>query len=518
MDSGKDKAIALCRVSTDEQLKNNSLNRQAEAVEMIAEKYKLEIVKTWSGSVSSKSGKNLARKDLNEMLAYCKKNKQIKYVVVDEPDRFMRSLDEGLWYIVEFKRVGVRVLFSDDKLNGEDATAKLMCSFGLFNGEISNEERARKTKHGHEKAIRDGRYPFVPPLGYTRGKVCGIPEIDPVIGPLLKSQLLRIASGLSSPTVALQDYNRSVETAGLKKTPLKMDKWRTICTNPFYCGVIEIHKTVDASNPNGLHEKLISKEQHEKIIEVFNGNPKNQKGPNATGNPLYPFNRMITHVGCPCNKSKYNTFVGVTVKNGDGKEYEKYKCRGCNMYLSRGEMREKIRAVISAIELTESGDRALRDALTNVFELEEGDIASRQAQLYSQRKNAEKESDRLMDAFVDAKEQTTKDSLEEKHKALINRIKKYDEEINDLGNFEALEIRRFCDFAFTFINNLVRNVLNLPPKEMQLCKQLLFPDGFCVDADKNVYTTKISPIYRLKSIKKDSDESSDSPVVRMKRL
>ncbi len=518
MESGKEKAIALCRVSTDEQLKNNSLNRQAEAVETIAEKYKLEIVKTWSGSVSSKSGKNLARKDLNEMLDYCKKNKQIRYVVVDEPDRFMRSLDEGLWYIVEFKRVGVRVLFSDDKLNGEDATAKLMCSFGLFNGEISNEERARKTKHGHEKAIRDGRYTFVPPLGYIRGKVRGIPEIDPVIGPLLKAQLLRIANKLVSPTVALQDYNRSVETAGLKKAPLKMDKWRVICTNPFYCGVIEMNKIVKACNPDGLHEKLISKEQHERILEAFNRRPKNQKGPNFAGNPLYPFNQMITHVGCPCTKSKYNTFVGVTVKNNQGKEYEKYRCRGCYMYISREEMCERIEDIISSLELTESGDRAVKDALTNVFEMEEGDITSRQTQLYSQRANAKKEAERVMGAFLDAKEQTTKDYLEEKHKDLVGRIKKYEEEIDNLGNFEAMESQRFIDFAFDFINNLVHSILSLPPKEMQLCKQLLFPDGFCVDNDGNVYTTKISPIYRLRQFKKDSHESSNSLVVRMKRL
>ena len=514
----KEKAIALCRVSTDEQLKNHSLSRQEEAVNTIAEKYNLEIVKTWSGSVSSKCGKNLNRKDLNEMLAYCKAHKQIKYVVVDEPDRFMRSMYEGIWFFVEFKKINVKVLFSDDKLNGEDAVAKLLCSFGLFTGEVSNEERARKTKAGHEKAIRDGRYTFVPPLGYVRGRVRGVPEIDPTVGPLLRSQLIRIANNLATPTVALQDYNHSVELAGLKKAPLKMDKWRAICTNPFYCGIIELHKIVNASNPNGLHEKLISKEQHERILEVFNGNPRNQKGPNTAGNPLYPFNQMVTHIGCPCNRSKYNTFVGVTVKNNQGKEYEKYRCRGCYMTLTREEMRERLKDVVSSIELTKSGDRALRDALINVFEMEEGDITSRQTQLYSQRANAKKEAERVMDAFVDARERTIRDSLEEKHKELMARIKKYEEEINDLGNFEALEIQRFCDYAINFINDLVRNVLNLPPKEMQLCKQLLFPDGFYVDEDRNVYTTKISPIYRLKSIKKDSDESPNSPVVRMKRL
>lgn len=249
----KEKAIALCRVSSDEQLKNNSLNRQNEAVQMTAKRHNLEIVKTWSGSASSKSGKNLDRKDLKEMMSYCRHNKQVKYVIVDEPDRFMRSVHEAGWYFTELEKLDVKVLFSDEKLNNGDVLSKLLIEVGLITGEMSNEERAKKTKAGHEKAIRDGRYPFVPPLGYRRGEICGIPEIDPIIGPLLKAQLARIANGLASPTVALQDYNRSIELAGLKKTPLKMDKWRSICTNPFNCGIIEIHKIVDASNSNGLH-------------------------------------------------------------------------------------------------------------------------------------------------------------------------------------------------------------------------------------------------------------------------
>ena len=518
MESGREKAIALCRVSSDEQLKNNSLNRQNEAVRATAERHNLEIIRTWSCSASSKSGKNLRRKDLKEVMDFCKRNRQVKYIIVDEPDRFMRSINEAGWFFVEFEKLGIKVLFSDEKMNNGDVLSKLLIQVGLITGEMSNEERARKTKAGHEKAIRDGRYTFVPPLGYVRGKVRGIPEIDPVIGPLLKTQLLRIANGLASPTVALQDYNQSIVNAGLGKSPLKMDKWRTICTNPFYCGIIEMHKIVDARNSNGLHEKLITKAQHEKILEAFNGKPKNQKGPNSAGNPRYPFNQMITHVGCPCTKSKYNTFVGVTVKNGQGKKYEKYRCRGCYMTFSREEMRKKIKDIISSIEQTKSGEKALMEALATVFEMEEEDIVSRQTQLYSQRKNAEKEASRLMKAFVDAKEQTTRDYLEEQHKGLIGRIKKYDDEINNLGNLEASEVRSFCDFAITFIGNLAHNVLNLPPYEMQLCKQLLFPSGFCVDENKNVYTTKISPLYRLKSIKKGSNEPANSPMVRMKRL
>lgn len=251
---------------------------------------------------------------------------------------------------------------------------------------------------------------------------------------------------------------------------------------------------------------------------MFDGKPKRQKGPNTTGNPLYPFNQMITHVGCPCTKSKYNTFVGVTVKNGRGKEYEKYRCRGCYMYVSREEMQDKIQEIVSSMELTKSGNKALREALNVVLEAEEGGIAAKEAQLKSQRANARKEADGLMDAFANAKEASMREHLEKKHAEIINRINTYDREINELGEFEALENLHFCKFALDFVGDLVRNVLALVPGEMQVCKQLLFPDGFFVDENGNVYTQNISPIYRLKPIKKDSSESSNSLVVRAKRL
>ncbi len=86
-------AIANCRVSSDEQLLNNSLNRQQISVKSAADKLGVEIVKTWSGSVSSKAGTNIKRKDLLEMLDFCKQNKKVKYAIFDEYDRYMRSVN-----------------------------------------------------------------------------------------------------------------------------------------------------------------------------------------------------------------------------------------------------------------------------------------------------------------------------------------------------------------------------------------------------------------------------------------
>ena len=98
-------AIALCRVSSLEQLENNSLNRQREAVLKAAADLNVKIPEDawWSGSVSSKRGTNLARKDLNEITDRVKKDKRFKFIIVDEPDRFMRSIDEAAYFEVHFR-------------------------------------------------------------------------------------------------------------------------------------------------------------------------------------------------------------------------------------------------------------------------------------------------------------------------------------------------------------------------------------------------------------------------------
>src|SRR5262245_60783249 len=136
-------AIANCRVSSVEQLLNNSLSRQQVSVYAAADKLDAEIVQVWSGSVSSKAGTNVNRKDLEEMLAMCKKNKKIKYAIFDEYDRYMRSVNEGPYFEVLFQMAGVKVWYASesDTFNGDDAMAKFMRTMSAFKAEGSNEER-----------------------------------------------------------------------------------------------------------------------------------------------------------------------------------------------------------------------------------------------------------------------------------------------------------------------------------------------------------------------------------------
>lgn len=117
--SSKALAIASCRVSTPEQLSNNSLTRQHASVLKAAEDLDVPIVRYWSGNVSSKHGTNLKRSDILEMVEFCKHNKQVKFLIVDEPDRFMRSIEEGNYFEVVFQQLGVKVWYASDPVLNE---------------------------------------------------------------------------------------------------------------------------------------------------------------------------------------------------------------------------------------------------------------------------------------------------------------------------------------------------------------------------------------------------------------
>ena len=78
------------------------------------------------------------------------------------------------------------------------------------------------------------------------------------------------------------------------------------------------------------------------------------------------------------------------------------------------------------------------------------------------------------------------------------------EEIEGLETSVDNDRKSFVEFALSFIDKLGSNFTELSPADAEKCKQIIFPEGFRIDQDKNVYTTYISPIYRLRGRKKSA--------------
>lgn len=516
-------AIAVCRVSSIEQLENNSLNRQRESVVKAAEELGATIPEDcwWSGSVSSKRGTNVIRKDLREMIERCNKDKKIKYVIVDEPDRFMRSIDEAAFFEVTFRQLGVTVWYaSDPDLNKGDLPSKLLKFTKYLSAEGSNEERQRKSIAGQTTALKEGRYTFAPKPGYKKGQERGIPDIHPVRGPALQKTLIDIASSRVTPSQGLIDLNDS-EFMTDGHSAYKMDKFRKIITDPFYAGILEINKQVQVRNENGLHEPLISKEQHLELIRIMENKKKNQSGPRKNGNPKYPLSNLVS---CgDCMDKNNGRFVGLDLNNGKyrNKVYEKYRCRSCKKYLSKEELNSEIENRFQKYPVTPEGVEDLMEALEIVWKQNENQAEQEVKRLKHKVKLLNDSIGRQIDNLSEPDNIDLKQEIRtaiEKKKADVADLQN---KIDKLNSNAMDDKERFLKFAFEFAKKMGSNFLdvNVVSKENRLrCKLLFFPAGFYVDANKKVYTPEISELIRLAGIKKDLSVSDKSHLVRVKRL
>lgn len=512
-------AIANCRVSSDEQLLNGSLGRQKTSVERAAIELNAELIRIWSGSESSKKGVNVNRTDLDEMLDLCKKEKRIKYVIIDELDRFMRSMLEIGYFLVLFNRLGVKVVFaSQPSLKTDTAADTLMLMLEAFKAEGSNEERQRKSISGQTAALQDGRYTFCPKPGYMKGTLRGIHIPHPERGPALRDILKRLAAGLVSPTNALIELNNSTFT--MNHSLYKMDKFRKIVTDPYYAGVVAIDKQVKVYNEHGLHEPLISLKEHRRLVEIMENKPKYQIGPKRTGNPLFPLSNFVEDDSCLELKDK-GRLVGFELTNGKSpKVYEKYRCRSCKHAWRLDDMHQKITDFFEKYEMSKDTQEKILKALDIVWQKD----TEKKAQNIATTRKSVVELKMIIRQQVESVADPANASIRHELLTIIEekkaKVVELETELERLAGAEEDDRREFMEFALSFIQDTGRHFLEpYVSKENRLrCKQMLFPAGIMIRDKEKVYTPKISVFYRLQANKKARTNDVQAHLVRVRRL
>lgn len=512
-------AITTCRVSSPEQMESNSLDRQRDAVLDAAKKLGATIPEDgqWSGSVSSKAGTNTRRKDLVEMLEYCKRNPRVKYLIVHEVDRFMRSLDELFYFEVTFREtVGVTIYYaSQPELNNGDYYSKLLKALEAFKGEGSNVERQKKSIDGQTKALKQGRYTFAPKPGYMRGIEKGIPVIHPDRGPALRRVLKKLANGLVTPTQALIELNDSDFTKDHSK--YKMDKFSKIATDPFYAGIVEVQRQVKVRNENGLHEPLLTLDEHYRLISIMTKRPKYQNGPNKKGNPEFPLNGILVHEEC-VNYKNHGRAVGYNHGNGQNPNlvYKKYRCRSCNKYWHLAEVNQKVIDVFDMYELDEKFRHELVNALEIVWKKNQVQVQQEIARIRHSKESLKAEIKRKVLSATDPSNSSIKKELLSIIEDNKQQLEKLEEKLFSLTKAQSADQKEFMEFALNFIENTSQHFLQeyVSRQNRLKCKQLIFPAGFLINQKNKVYTPEVSIFYRLATKKKSAKASENSHLVQ----
>lgn len=261
------KALIYCRVSTEEQAKEGySLDAQEKFCRSFAENNSYSITEVFRDE--GKSGTNLNRPALQDLLTKCQQDKSINAVFVQETDRLARNIIDHLaiktiLQKAEIKLISVAQPMLDDTPEGKMVDT-ILASVNQFQSDINS----RKTKKGLQERFNSGWWPGWAPLGYIKkelenGKSIVAP--DPEKWHLVRNGLKMYLTGNYS---ALEIADILYEKGLKSKTNKKVCNSIMINTlkNSFYAGVMRWN----SQEKPGNHKPMITLDEHKQILGIMN--------------------------------------------------------------------------------------------------------------------------------------------------------------------------------------------------------------------------------------------------------
>jgi DNA invertase Pin-like site-specific DNA recombinase len=506
----KVKAIALCRVSTRSQELDGNLEPQKENVEKAAVILDAELVKVWALAVSSRKGKNVKRKDLLEMLEYCKRNRPVKYLIVDEVDRFMRSIEEYYWWKMEFKRIEVRLIHANrPDINPDDDRSVFDELIDVYRAEQSNNERIHKTPEKQKAKLYAGYYPSNPHTGYKKSEVPGLHIPDEPNWSAMRNAFKAMVAGecdiheglKRATTDGLRTKNYGPKAVGGRK--IDMFRWKVLMCDPYYYGKLKFADW-DIGEREGLHKPMITKEEHDILVAIAVN--KGKRFIINRNNPEFLLSNQAECARCVLSECKHPRLVGYWQNNGQKKgfkRYRRYRCRTCNLGVRQEALHGEVTDELSYLLLTTEQKEKLKERARKVWStyekerIERARIALGSVAMLKDRKS------KLVNSLVDNPEYASdiKEELEQ-IKATIIESEKTAIEAQD---FEK-DFDEFIGYAFDILDNLKDKWWQLDKATLGVYKQMLFPAGIQLLPDKKVYIPEISLVYTFGTNKKPSED------------
>ena len=497
------KAIAIRRVSSKKQAENNhSLEQQDTSVQNMAIVLEAEIVNEWAMATSAKKGNNLKRKDLTQALSFCRYSSGVKYLLIDKVSRFARELKMIFYFIVEFEKLGVKVIFCDpsqQKFNADTAEAMYELARKAYDAEAENEERSQTAFTKMKERVRLGYYPFHAHQGYKKTDaedglhVPDQPRLNLLQKALKATSSLEMspkeaqkwleANGYRTPTFYRKDENGHKVLKGGRV--LDLNHFIEIMKTPYYAGIIQVKDW--PINERGLHKAIITAEELEINTAVANGRKVRGK---QQYNPKFPLN-LSFHEPCVHKDGKLS---GIYHVNGKGWGRDEYVCRNCKKRIEQVKVHASMDTLLSSLTANDNGVSELKKALSQVWDNGEAYRIDRMKSLQGRKVElSDKKSQMIHSLSVNP--EFADDIKEEivKIKAEMTEIDIQVDKDRQVDN----EFAEFAAYALDYTDDLRKHWWELPGEKLSECKQLLFRSKIIVQPDGNVYTPELSYIYSL---------------------
>lgn len=259
------KALIYCRVSTEEQAREGySLDAQEKFCRNYAESNGYHVTGVFRDE--GKSGTNLNRPALQELLAKCQQDKSIELVIVQETDRLARNTQDHLAVRAILKKAGAKLVSVAQPMLDDSPEGRMIDTILASVNQFQSDINSRKVKKGMQEKFDSGIWPQQAPLGFMNKTVSErrIVVSDPERWHLVKTGLKMYLSGnYSALEIAERLYKKGLRsrTGKMISNSIMIKMLR----NPFYAGVMNWNGQVK----DGSHRSMISMKEHRQILAII---------------------------------------------------------------------------------------------------------------------------------------------------------------------------------------------------------------------------------------------------------
>ena len=261
---GKHQAVLYARVSSKEQDKEGfSIPAQLKLLRGYAADQHLIVAREF---IDIETAKQAGRANFGEMLAFLRRARTIRVLLVEKTDRLYRNLKD--WVSIDDLDLDVHFVKEGVVLSAQSRSSeKFMHGIKVLMAKNYIDNLSEETQKGMREKAEQGIYPSWAPLGYRNvdgpsGK--RVIEPDPALGPLVA----RLFDGYSTGLCSLKDVTTQARAWGLtfrKGNQMSISVVHKILRNPIYMGRFRWAGT----EYQGTHEPLVSRALWDRVQSVL---------------------------------------------------------------------------------------------------------------------------------------------------------------------------------------------------------------------------------------------------------
>lgn len=287
--SVKNKAVIYCRVSTKDQVENNSLESQEKECRKYCVAHELDIVEVFVEP--GESAKTVNRHEFQRMLGFCQKNKgRISHLITYSTSRFSRNNDDYYAVKAYLTKMGIVLRCTSEPFD-ETPQGKFMAGVYALTSQLDNDLKSVRTIDTMNEARAKGHWLSKPPLGYRAGdKNFGASLIpDPERAEHVQKAFSMMATGIFSIQEVLKKLNlEGFKTRGGK--PVSIQTFRQLLRKKAYIGKIVSQRTSDIFQGDFI--PLIDENPFFRVQEILDGKTKLVKTYQKI-NPDFPLRNFV---------------------------------------------------------------------------------------------------------------------------------------------------------------------------------------------------------------------------------